>query len=108
MAKEEIKELVAVEAAEKNVEDAKAKKKAKVEARCAKRDQWKGPFKVVGKIANAYDREPGKMWTATLLGGAAGAGIVIGVEKAVEHFSSKADTSDEEISDEAVEAPFDE
>lgn len=109
MAKEnEIKELVSVEEAEKKVADLKAERKAKVAARCAKRLTWKGPFKLVGRLFNEYDEHPAEMWTGTLLGGVLGAAAVIGVKKAVEHFSSKADTSDEEISDEAVEAPFDE
>ena len=102
----EIKELASVEEAEKKVADLKAKKKAEVAARCAKRLTWKGPFKLVGRLFNEYDEHPAEMWTGTLLGGAAGAGIVVGVKKAVEHFSSK--TEDEEVSDEAEQAPFDE
>ena len=102
--KEEIEAKVAVSAveeAEKKVEDIKTKKKAALEARCAKREQWRGPFKVVGKIVNAYDREPVKMWGATLAGGAAGAGAVKLVEKAINHFSAKK-------ADEVVEASTDE
>jgi len=114
--KEEIEAKSAVEAvevAEKKVEDIKTQKKAALEARCAKREQWRGPFKLVGKFVNAYDREPGKMWGATLLGGAAGAGVVVLVEKVVDHFSAKkADAIDEASTDETDEevvdtTPFD-
>ena len=102
----------AVTEADAKVEKIKADRKAKVEARCAKRDQWRGPFKIAGKIANAYDREPGKMWTATLLGGLAGAGIVKVVEKTVDYVKSRsaeeADSEDLKVIEEAeTEAPFD-
>lgn len=102
----------AVAEADAKVEKIKADKKANVDARCAKRDQWKGPFKLVGKIINAYDREPGKMWTATLLGGAAGVGIVKAVEKTVDYVRSRgaeevtSEDEDLEVTDEAIEAPF--
>lgn len=103
----------AVAEADAKVEKIKADKMAKVEARCAKRDQWRGPLKIVGKIANAYDREPGKMWAATLIGGAAGAGIVKLVEKTVDYVKSRgaeevtSEDEDLEVTDEAREAPFD-
>ena len=104
----------AVTEADAKVEKIKADRKAEVEARCAKRDKWKGPFKIAGKIANAYDREPGKMWGATLLGGGVGAGIVLLVEKTVDYVKSRgteeADSEDLEVETEVgvTEAPFDE
>lgn len=110
---EKIETTVAVDAvtkADEKVKAIQAERKAAVEARCAKRDKWRGPLKIVGKIVNAYDREPAKMWGSTLLGGAAGAGLVILVEKTVEHFGKSKDvdeTTEDEIEEVEAEVPFD-
>ena len=100
--------LQEVEKADEKVNAIKAERKAKVEARCAKRDNWKGPFKLLGKVVNAYDREPGKMWGATVVGGGIGGLIVLGVQEGIKHFGNKTDDATEET-EEVVEetAPFD-
>ena len=102
--------LEEVKKAEEKVEQIKAEKAAKCAARCAKRLEWKGPFKLVGKIVNAYDEKPLEMWTATIAGGGLGGLIFFGVEKAIDKYGNKTEevTEVDEISDEAEEAPFEE
>ena len=88
---------------------ADAEKAAKKAARCAKRLEWKGILKPLGRIANAYDEHPGEMITGTFFGGAVGAGIAYGVMKLVEKFGKKDDeeTTEEETLLETETAPFD-
>ncbi len=100
--------LEEVKKAEERVEQIKAERAAKVAARCAKRLEWKGILKPLGRIANAYDEHPGEMITGTLFGGAVGAGIAYGVMKLVDKFGNKTEVTEGEISDEAEEAPFEE
>ena len=104
------KGLEAVQVAEEKVEKIKAEKAAKKAARCAKRLEWKGPFKLVGKLINAYDEKPVEMWTGTLLGGAVGAAAVFGGQKLLEKFGKKdeEETVEEETPIlESETAPFD-
>lgn len=110
MANEEVqKGLEAVKTAEEKVEKIKAERAAKKAARCAKRLEWKGPFKFVGKIVNAYDEKPVEMWTGTLLGGAAGAAAVFGGRKLLDKFcnNTEAETETEEKEEGTETAPFD-
>ena len=111
--KQEIETTVAIEEvkkADEKVEKIKADRAAKKAARMQKRLEWKGPFKLVGKIINAYDERPGEMVTATLLGGGAGAAAVWGGRKLLDKYGKKTDdvTGTDETSDEAEEAPFEE
>lgn len=111
--KQEVEAEVAIESvkeADKKVADIKAERAAKKAARMQKRLQWKGPFKPLGTLVNAYDENPGKMWTATALGGGLGGLVVLGVQKAIEKFGNKTEEVTEEetpLLEEANEAPFD-
>lgn len=99
---EETKVATAIEkakAAEENVKKIKAERAAKKAARCAKRLEWKGPFKPLGKLINAYDEHPGEMVTGTLLGGAAGAGAVIGIRALLDKFGNKSEVKATETTD---------
>lgn len=109
--KQEVEANVAIESvkeADKKVADIKADKAAKKAARMQKRLEWKGPFKLVGKLVNAYDENPGEMWTATLLGGGLGGLAVVGVKKAISVFKKDEEATEETpLLEEANEAPFD-
>ena len=104
MAKEEIKELAAVEAAEQKVDQIKAEKLAKKMAKQqARLENWR--FKTPARIINGVENHP---VIATVTAALGPAGFALGWFGKSIYDAHKAKTEVEEISDEAVEAPFDE
>lgn len=108
--KQEVEANVAIESvkeADKKVADIKAEQAAKRAARFAKRENWWGPFKYVGKFFNVCEEHPVATGVSVALGVPLGIGAVV----AKDHFFGKKDeeATEEEtpLLEEANEAPFD-